>query len=230
MHLVDMHAGFWGAVPIVASILPIATGVAFAFSLRREARVSMVILGEGATEEGVFHESLQYAVFKRLPVVFVCENNGFAVNTPLRERRPPNFAIYKLAVAHGMAAAYGDGNDIRSVHAICHEAVERARSGQGPSFLEFDTYRWLEHCGPNDDHHFPCRSRRAYVSWKRRCPVAVAERQLAAVGVPEIQIKAIRDEERCAVETALLAAQRARYPELESEASGVYALQDEDEL
>jgi pyruvate dehydrogenase E1 component alpha subunit len=224
MHLVDEKANFWGSVPIVASTIPIATGAALAFKARKTDRVSMIIFGEGSTEEGVFHESVQYAVLRKLPIVYVCENNGFSVNTPLADRRPPHFSLKAIAQAHGLCVDGGDGNDVFAVYSQCVSAVARARNHQGPSFLEFSTYRWLEHCGPNDDHHLPCRNPSDLAEWKKRCPVSFAEKFLLSHNIAtENDLQNIREEELELILQALYAAQEAPFPQPDSAARYVYA-------
>lgn len=209
MHLVDMAAGFFGSVPIVGSTIPIATGTAFASYLKGEARVSMVFFGEGSTEEGVFHESVQFAALHKLPIVYVCEDNGFSVNTPRAERRPPGVRLEALAAAHGLWTRQSDGNDALRVHELCDAAVRRARAGQGPTFLLFSTYRWLEHCGPNDDHRLACRSTEEFARWKERCPVRSLEAVLLAGGtdaaVLEVERRRIAGEVAAALAAAKLA-------------------------
>ncbi|GAB6127067.1 thiamine pyrophosphate-dependent dehydrogenase E1 component subunit alpha [Humidesulfovibrio idahonensis] len=209
MHLIDMQAGFLGAVPIVGSTMPIATGTAFASHLRGEKRVSMVFLGEGSTEEGVFHESVQFAALHKLPIVYVCEDNGFSVNTPLDERRAAGLRLEDLARAHTLHVDSGDGNDALGVHALCKRAVDRARAGQGPSFLLLSTYRWLEHCGPNDDHHLCCRSAADFELWKKRCPVDALTRVLLDADVPQQELDALRGSIAAAVADALARAKAA---------------------
>ncbi|MEZ7195958.1 thiamine pyrophosphate-dependent dehydrogenase E1 component subunit alpha [Pseudodesulfovibrio karagichevae] len=172
MHLVDLKAGFMGAVPIVGSTIPIATGIGLSSKLAGRDIVSVVFFGEGASEEGVFQESIQYAALKKLPVIYVCENNGFSVNTPLKDRRPDGFSVTRVAEAYGVEAGQGDGNDVLGVYEMARRAVDRARLGEGPSLLEFSTYRWREHCGPNDDHHLVCRSVEDFEQWKEKCPIA----------------------------------------------------------
>jgi pyruvate dehydrogenase E1 component alpha subunit len=224
MHLLNIAGGFWGSIPIVGSTIPIATGAALAFKMRKERRVGMVLLGEASTEEGVFHESIQYAVLKQLPVVYVCENNRFSVNTPIEERRPPQFSILNLAKVHGLHTYGAFGNDVLAVHKGCREAVERARNGGGPSFLEFDTYRWKEHCGPNDDHHLPCRSPEDFSRWKKLCPLLLAEQTLLEFGIlGEEQIHSMKEQEKQFVEEAMRKAQEAPFPAEEEADYYVYA-------
>ena len=142
MHLVDLKAGFVGAVPIVGSTIPIATGLAFADRQLKRDRVTVAFLGEAATEEGVFHESVNFASLHQLPIIFVCENNLYSVYSPMGVRQPAHREVWQLAAGHGVAAHQGDGNDPLAVYALARAAAAHARSGQGPVFLELTTYRW----------------------------------------------------------------------------------------
>jgi pyruvate dehydrogenase E1 component alpha subunit len=224
MHLVDLDAGFLGAVPIVASTIPIAVGAALGAKLRGEQRVSVVFFGEGATEEGVFHESLNFAVLKSLPVVFVCENNLYSVYSPLSVRQPEGRAIHRLAAGHGLASRHGDGNDALAVYQLAGEAVRRARAGEGPSFLEFATYRWREHCGPNYDDHLGYRSEAELERWKARCPVARLERRLKdEFGRSDRELAATRAAIAAEVAEAIAFARSAPFPPAERRFENVYA-------
>jgi TPP-dependent pyruvate/acetoin dehydrogenase alpha subunit len=182
MHLVDLDVGFLGATPIVASTIPIGVGAAFAASMRGEKRVSVVYFGEGATEEGVFHESVAFALQKKLPVVFVCENNLYSVYSPLSVRQPDTREVYEMARGHGIESHAGDGNDVAEVLKLGAAAVEKARQGGGPTFLEFKTYRWREHCGPNYDNKLGYREEREYLEWKLKCPIVKLQGQLRGQG------------------------------------------------
>lgn len=171
MHLIDQAAGFIGATPIVGGTVPLAVGSAWASQQRRSGEVVAVFFGDGCFEEGVVHESLNFAQLKQLPVLFVCENNGYSVMTGLRERQPER-SIAGIAAAHGLAAAKADGNDVRLVHDTARSAIARARAGGGPQFLELSTYRWPEHCGPNDDDDLGYRPAGELRQWQERCPIA----------------------------------------------------------
>lgn len=171
MHLVDISAGFLGAVPIVASSIPIAVGVAFGSMMRGEKRVTTVFFGDGAVEEGVFHESIDFAVLKNLPVVFICENNMYSVYSPLSVRQPAGREIFKLAAGHGIDSYQGDGNNVIEVYQMAEQAIRKAMHGNGPTFLEFKTYRWLEHCGPNYDNDIGYRTESEFKEWRQHCPL-----------------------------------------------------------
>lgn len=178
MHLIDLSVGMLGAVPIVGSTIPIGVGAAFGTVLRGSPKLVVVFLGDGAMEEGAFHESANFAALKKLPVLFVCENNFFSVYSPLEVRQPANREIVEVAKAYGMKEWQGDGNDVEEVYRITGEALKEVRSGCGPAFLEFKTYRWREHCGPAYDNDLGYRSPREFEEWRRRCPVKNFEEKL----------------------------------------------------
>ena len=177
MHLIDLGAGFMGATPIVGGTVPLAVGSAWAAMLTGDPRVSVVFFGDGCFEEGVVHESLNFAALHKLPVIFVCENNEFSVYTRLKERQPDR-PIYRVAEAHGVTACRGDGNDVEAVLSIAKVAVDNARSGEGPQFIEFKTYRWREHCGPSFDDDLSYRSQPEIEDGLKDCPIAKFEVRL----------------------------------------------------
>ncbi|MFZ5453717.1 MAG: thiamine pyrophosphate-dependent dehydrogenase E1 component subunit alpha [Thermodesulfobacteriota bacterium] len=187
MHLIDLPAGFLGAVPIVGSTIPMAVGAALGSTMLGEDRVTVVFFGEGATEEGVFHESLNFAVLKGLPVVFICENNFFSVYSPLSVRQPPGREIYRLAQGYGIESHQGDGNDVVEVYRLARQAVGKAKEGGGPTFLEFITYRWREHCGPYYDNHLGYRAECDFLEWQARCPLDRFKERLLADGLLSLQ-------------------------------------------
>lgn len=223
MHLIDRNAGFLGAVPIVASSIPIATGVALAAKRRGENRVTAVFFGDGATEEGMFHESLNFASLQRLPVLYVCENNLYSVYSPLNVRQPTGRTIHALARAHGLTSIHADGNDVLGVYETAREAVSETRTS-GPVFLEFATYRWREHCGPHFDNHLGYRTESEFLEYKARCPIARFEAYLGQAGVAtknrlEEEAETIADE----VREAVAFAKRSPLPDPSTLMDGVYA-------
>lgn len=178
MHLVDLAAGFLGTAPIVGSTIPIAVGAAFKAKLKNEERVSVVYLGDGATETGVFYESLNFAALKQLAVLFVIENNAYSVYTPLNDRQPKGREVTEVANAMVVNAREGNGNDVEEVYRLAFDAVTRARAGKGPELLYLNTYRSREHCGPNYDDDLGYRSETDVDAWRLRCPLATYERVL----------------------------------------------------
>ncbi len=181
MHLIDRAAGFWGAVPIVGSTLPIALGLAFADMRRGGGETTAAFLGEGATEEGIFTETLNLACVLRVPMLFVCENNGYSVYTPLEPRRSPNFDFENYVRSHGSLFFSGDGNDVEDVHRVTGEALDAMRANSGrPCVVEFATWRYYEHCGPAQDDHLNYRSEAEIKRWAKRDPLAIARARLTA--------------------------------------------------
>ena len=178
MHLIDLKVGFLASTPIVASTIPIAVGAALGSVMKGDQRVTVVFFGEAAVEEGAFHEAINFAALKKLPIVFVCENNFYSVYSPLSVRQPKGLEVVSLAKGHGVESHQGDGNDIFEVCKLAKAAVQKARRGRGPSFLEFKTYRWREHCGPNYDNHLGYRTEREFLTWKKRCPIEKLRKRL----------------------------------------------------
>ncbi|MBI3884167.1 MAG: thiamine pyrophosphate-dependent dehydrogenase E1 component subunit alpha [Opitutae bacterium] len=224
MHLVDLAAGFVGAVPIVGSTIPIATGLAFADRQLKRDRVTVAFLGEAATEEGVFHESANFASLHALPLVFVCENNLYSVYSPMHVRQPAHREVWQLAAGHGIAAHQGDGNDPLAVHELMHAAVAHARAGRGPVFLELKTYRWREHCGPGFDNHIGYRTEAEYLAWRERDPIARFEHRLQQSGeFDELRHAQFKDAVEAEIAAAFAAAQLAPFPAGTSLLHHVYA-------
>jgi TPP-dependent pyruvate/acetoin dehydrogenase alpha subunit len=171
MHLIDLSVNFMGATPIVGSTIPIAVGAAFTAKMKNENAVSVVYFGDGATETGVFHESVNFAAVHALPVIFICEDNLYSVYTSFDERQSAKRDIIKLVQGHGVYGVEGDGNNVEEVCNLTSIAVNRARSGEGPCFLKFSTYRWREHCGPNFDNDIGYRTEDEFLMWKSKCPI-----------------------------------------------------------
>jgi pyruvate dehydrogenase E1 component alpha subunit len=224
MHLVDRSVGFLGAVPIVGSTIPIGVGAAFGTVLRKERRITVVFLGDGATEEGVFHEAVNFAVLKQLPALFVCENNFFSVYSSLAVRQPPSREIYELARGYGLESHQGDGNDVEAVYELTKATVKKIRTGGGPAFLEFKTYRWREHCGPNYDNHLGYRSEQEFEEWKGRCPVAHLKQQLLQRGlITQQDLDGIEAALADEVEEAVAFAKASPFPEPQLLGEHLYA-------
>lgn len=178
MHLAAPEVGFMGSSAIVASTIPHAVGAALGARARGRDVVSVAVFGDGATEEGVYHESLNFAALHELPVLFLCENNGLAVHSPISARQ-----AYDIA---GHAAAYEipvrvceAGNDPLAVHATVAAAVRQIRDEHRPALVVCKTYRLLEHVGIGDDHHVGYRSPREAEAWRRSDPLLVDRERVA---------------------------------------------------
>jgi len=178
MHLIDLSVNYLGSTPIVGGVIPVATGVAFGIQMRGEDRLAVVFLGDAAAEEGVFSESLNYAALKQLSILYVCENNLYSVYSPLSVRQSDERENLAIAKAYGIYAEKGYGNDVAEVDRIAGKAIEHIRKTGKPAFIEFETYRFREHCGPNYDNTLGYRTEEEYEEWRQKCPLDNYEKKL----------------------------------------------------
>lgn len=222
VHLTDRSVGFAGSAAILGEMISVATGAAWALARQGSDRVVVTFFGDGASEEGVFHESLNFAAVHRVPVVFVCENNAYSISSPIAARQPAGAGITERARAYGIAAERVDGNDVALVHDAARRAVDHCRAGRGPYFLELDTYRWREHVGPNWDTGID-RPRQEVESWLERCPVRRAAEALRA-GTPDVaeRLAAWEEEYRDEARLAVAAAKAAPFPSVDRLTDGAY--------
>jgi len=171
MHLIAPERGVMGTSAVVGTMIANAAGFAYALRFRRQPAIVASFFGDGATEEGVFAETLNFAVLKRLPILFICENNRYAIHTH-QSHRQGTPALCERARAYGMPAERLDGNNLPGLIARAREVVAGVRAGGGPSFLEVMTYRWREHVGPGFDFHLGFRSEDEAAPWIAADPVA----------------------------------------------------------
>jgi len=169
-HLAAPEVGFLGGSPIVAGTISIAVGAALSFTIQKKGNVAVVDFGDGAVDEGVFYESLNFAALRRLPVIFICENNFYATYTHQSVRQAKD-NIFQKAKVLGVSARRINGNDVVEVFRTCQNAVNLARSEKGPTLIEYRTYRWLEHVGPNYDYNLGYRTKKELKEWMRKCPI-----------------------------------------------------------
>ena len=178
MHLIDRSVGFEGSTAIVGNTIPIGVGLALSLKLDTKNSISVVYCGDGSVEEGVFYESVNFAVTKKLPVLFVCENNLYSVYSSLKVRQPKNRKIFEMVKAMGIKVGYEDGNDVKKVNSLASKAISYIRDKGSPYFIELSTYRWREHCGPNYDNDIGYRSEDEFLEWKKRDPIKLFKNTL----------------------------------------------------
>jgi TPP-dependent pyruvate/acetoin dehydrogenase alpha subunit len=224
MHLVDLAKGYMGSTPIVGSTIPIAVGTSFGRCLKGEKNhVTIAFFGEGATEEGVFHEAVNFASLKKLPMVFICENNLFSVYSPMEVRQPAHREVFELAKGHGVKSVQGDGNNVEEVYRLSGEAIRSARNGEGPAFLEFKTYRWLEHCGPFYDNNIGYRTEAEFLEWKKKCPIEFTKRRLLEGGVNQTDLDSLSSAIKKDIEAAVQFAKDSPFPDTSRLQEHIYA-------
>lgn len=168
MHIADLEKGNLGANAIVAGGVPIAVGAALAAKMRGEKRVAVAFFGDSATNQGVFHEALNLAAVWKLPVIFVCENNGFGISVPQWQSTSVK-DISVRAKAYDMPGVTVDGNNVLEIEKAINEAVTSAKNGNGPTLIECKTYRWLGHWTGDPQIY---RTREEVEAWKKKCPIA----------------------------------------------------------
>jgi pyruvate dehydrogenase E1 component alpha subunit len=223
MHLLDLARGFMGTVPIVGATIAIATGAGLAAKLDRRQALAVSWMGDGATEEGVFHESLNLAATMQLPVLYVCENNLFSSHLHIDLRQPSNVTA-RYAEAHRVPWEVLDGNDLIALDAAVSRAVSAIRAGEGPRFIEAVTYRWRGHVGPREDEDVGVKRKEDLMLWKRRDPIRrLADALIAANMLSPTTLEAMWNEARAEVAAAWEQASADPFPPTEDLLGVVYA-------
>ncbi len=213
MHMADVSLGHLGANGIVGAGIPIACGAAFTIKYKQGNQVVVCFFGDAATNQGVFHESLNMAANWKLPVVFVCENNQYAVSTPV-SRTCPTENLADKADAYGIAKMIVDGMDVWAVREAAHEAARRARQGKGPTFIECKTYSFHGH-GTSDDR--PYRSKEEEKMWQQKCPIKhVKNRLLKDKVISKEQYLKLVEEAKLRIREAVEFAETSPYPDPET--------------
>jgi len=218
MHLMDLNVNFMGSSAIVGNSIPVGVGLGLSAKLKKKNQISYVFFGEGATEQGVFYESINFAIIKKLPVIFICENNLYSVYSDLKYRQPKTRKIYKLVKSFGIQAYKCNGNNVLDSYNTLIKARNFLLKKKQPVFIEFSTYRWLEHCGPNYDNDLKYRSENEFDFWKKKDPIKILKQYLKKDFSHEKIEKKIKNEINNAFNFAL----RSKFPSKISEAD-VYA-------
>jgi len=224
MHLIDLRVNFMGTSAIVGNSIPIGVGLALSAQLKKTEQISCVFLGDGAIEEGVFYESVNFAVVRKLPVLFICENNLYSVYSPLSVRQPKGRIIAKMVEAMGVEVAVGDGHNITSSFETMKNAVDRVRTTRAPFFLEFSTYRWREHCGHGFDNDIGYRTQEEFLAWQAKDPLNHLERHLRQSTINMVNsLEEIKSEINLEVKKAFEFAESSPFPAQSDAYEGIYA-------
>lgn len=220
MHIADVAGGNLGANGVVGGGLPISVGVGLALRMQKRDQIVLCFFGDGAANNGAFHESLNMAAIWKLPVVFVCENNQYAMSLSVRRA----FAIERIsdrAAAYGMPGVTVDGNDLLAVYQAVSAAAQRARANQGPTLIENVTYRWRGHSKSDANRY---RTREEIEAWKQKCPIKRFRARLIEEGVlTEEEADRLEQEARQAIDAAVAFAEASPEPSLDTLEEGVYA-------
>ena len=216
VHLNDPRAGVLASSAILGQTMAVAVGSAWAFVMDGSRSVAVSFFGDGAAEEVIFHESLNFAALKKLPVLFICENNLYSTHSALEARQPAGVQIFERVRSYALPGQQVDGNDVFAVYDAAREAVEWCRSGFGPFFLECMTYRWREHVGPLWDYDKGYRSKAEVDEWIGRCPIKRASERLLAHGLcTTAELQKWRDEAQQEIDYAIAVAKASPFPTVE---------------
>lgn len=179
MHLIDLDVNFMGSTAIVGNSIPVGVGLGYGSKLKGDGTVVLVYLGDGAVEEGAFYESINFAVVRKIPVVFLCENNDFSVYTHISERQPIGRQIHVMVEGLGIKSKHLNYSDPERSLFELNEVIETTRTTHLPSFIEMDTFRFLEHCGPAEDNHLGYRDSEYVNDAKSKDPLRILSIELS---------------------------------------------------
>ena len=209
MHLIDKSKNFIGSTAIVSSSIPIGAGFAYAFKKNSKKRVC-IYLGDASCEEGVFFETLNFVVLKNLPVIFFCENNNYSVYSDMSVRQPKNRQLYKLASAFGIKSYKLSASNPIQFYLKLNKIVE---NNFKPIFIEVSTYRYLEHCGPDNDDHLNYRPKKEINFWKNKDPIILMEKYALNNGLSTINnLKIIKDKIKKNIKESFTYAEKSSIP------------------
>jgi len=211
MHVIAPEVGLFGTPPIVGASMAIAVGSALSSSIKKEEKIAVSFFGDGATNEGIFYESLNFASLKKLPVIFICENNLYSTHMPI-SKTLADTNIAKKAEMFNMPGYQIDGNNVMKVYKATKKARKRALKGKGPTLIECLTYRWRGHVGPDDNlqgFHTDIRPREELDSWMAKCPI---KRLGEILRLSEFKKEKISTRIKKEVEKAIIFAKKSPYP------------------
>ncbi|MCI0557374.1 MAG: thiamine pyrophosphate-dependent dehydrogenase E1 component subunit alpha, partial [Nitrososphaera sp.] len=217
MHLIDVEHGVMGTSAVVGTTIPQAVGYAYALRLQRKDTIVVSFFGDGAVEEGVFHESINFAALKKIPMLFICENNGYAIHSRLLDRQPQDNLVERVRT-YGLEADCVDDGDVFKLYELTRQAVAELRKGHtGPRLIECKIYRWKEHVGPHEDFHAGYRSKSEAEPWIANDPV----KRLAGMIDPSEREK-IEAEVEAEIQDAFEFAEQSPFPEPQELYTDVY--------
>jgi pyruvate dehydrogenase E1 component alpha subunit len=219
MHMYAPEYGFMGTNGIVGAPIPLATGAGLSAKLRKKGQVVVSFFGDGAVNSGSFHEAVNMGTVWDLPVIYVCENNMYATEMAF-SRATKNTSVASRAASYGLPGVAIDGQDVIAVHDAAKEAIDRARSGKGPTLIECKTYRYVGHHegDPGTDY----RTREEFQQWKGRDPVKLAKQILLEYGVDESKIKKVDQEIEALIQEAVEFAEKSPEPKAETVSDHVF--------
>ncbi|HXW96148.1 MAG TPA: thiamine pyrophosphate-dependent dehydrogenase E1 component subunit alpha [Gemmatimonadales bacterium] len=220
IHFNDLARGFLGQVSALGAMVPVMAGIALSFKMTRQPRVGLVYVGDGAMSTGAFHEGINFAAVRRLPLVVICENNGYAYSTPTRLQTAAATLVDK-APGYGIPGVRADGNDVVATYQTTREAVDRARAGEGPTLVELVTYRRKGHAEHDDQRYVPPGE---IAEWERRDPIDHHRRRLLESGwATAAEVADVEARVEAELDQALARCLDEPFPDPATALPGVYA-------
>ncbi len=220
MHLVDLDAGFMGSSAIVGNSIPIGVGLGMSLRLDKSDAISIVFFGDGATEQGVYYEALNFAALKKLPVLFVCENNSYSVYTSKKDRQPAGRSIATVSTAMGVIGTELDGNAASVMESEFARVVSEIRAGSGPQLVECFTYRTREHCGPNFDDNLNYRPEAEVNYWLNNDPI---EKHIKEQELSLDKVRSVKTRIEIEIKDAFEFAEKSPFPPISDTYLGEYS-------
>ncbi len=223
MHLMDVSVGMMLSVPIVASIIPVAVGAALSFKLKKKKNIVVVFFGDAALEEGVYHEAANFASIHNLPIIFVCENNKYSCFTNI-ENRQPNDDFTRFAKCHKIKSHKMSGNKVMEIFYKTKDIISSIKKNPSPFFLQLDTYRNVEHCGPNNDDYLNYRNNNEISYWLQNDPINLyteflkKKKKLSDKTLDKIILKLNKE-----IDEAFLFAKNDKFPKIDTLDKFIYA-------
>ena len=219
MHLIDLKVNFMGSSSILGNSIPIGVGLGFSSKIKNVNNISFVFLGDGATEQGVFYESVNFSVIKKIPIIFICENNKYSVYSDLKPRQPLNRKIYKLVNSLGIKSFYSNGKNLFEMIKVLKASEKYVKNSKKPCFVEIDTFRWYEHCGVNKDDNLNYRSKKELDQWVKKDHLKFLEKKLSN---KKNLIYKIKKKVQTEVQKAFIFAEKSNFPKNSDLFKGVY--------
>lgn len=213
MHLIDIQANVVAAVPIVGSTLPIGVGVAWSQKFKSKNNITVIYFGDGATEEGVFLEALDFASLFNLKIFFVCENNFYSVYSNINKRQHQKRSIAKIANAHGIQSSIVNGNNCETIFDHSKKIINHIKKSSRPYLIQLDTYRHLEHCGPNFDDNLNYREKYEVIKWLKKDPIKTFTKKLKKEKfINDLDIKNFKKKIDAEINEAFNFAKKSKFP------------------
>ena len=222
MHLIDLKVGFMGTSAIVGNSIPIGVGLGLSQKIQNQKNLSTIFIGEGATEEGVFFESVNFAIVKKLPILFICENNLYSVYSSLKDRQPVDRKIFQMVKSLGANSSICNGNNPIECYNSINKAYRYVKSKSQPFFLECKTYRFLEHCGPFNDDNLLYRPKKEIEHWKKNDPI-IKIQKIVKKKFDINKLEKIEKKIKKEIQEAFLFAKKSKYPASRDAFKGNYA-------